>query len=63
LNAPARCRFSHLKKRCAPVRASAERDVTTGVRCAAPAICRAACSTSANVGNRTVLGGDAMLLA
>ena len=47
LKAPPRCRFSHLKKTCAPVRASMVREVTIGVRCAIPAICRAALTTSA----------------
>src|SRR5207247_10030771 len=51
LKAPARWRFSHLKKTSAPVRAFTVRDVATGVRCAALAIWRAALSTSANIGS------------
>ena len=41
-----RCMFSGLKNRVAPVLASAVREVRTGVRCAAPAMRWAACSTS-----------------
>src|SRR3989337_881417 len=36
LNAPPRCRFSHLKKTCAPTCSSNVREVTTGVRLAMP---------------------------
>src|SRR5262245_52138961 len=52
LKAPARCRFSHLKKTCAPARSSTRRDVATGVRWATPALCSAALSTSALVGSK-----------
>jgi len=51
LKAPARCRFSHLKKIVAPVRASADREVTTGVRWATPLSRAAADSMSAKVGS------------
>jgi hypothetical protein len=38
LKAPMRCRFSHLKKTCAPNSASTVREVMTGVRWAWPAM-------------------------
>jgi hypothetical protein len=50
LNAPARWKFSHLKYNCAPARSFSVREVTTGVRCATPAICRAALWISVKVG-------------
>src|SRR6266550_369996 len=44
-----RCRFSHLKKACAPVRASNCVEVATGVRWATPSSRAAAAATSAYV--------------
>ena len=41
-----RWKFSHLKNSVAPVSASAVREVSTGVRCAAGAIRAAAAATS-----------------
>src|SRR5690606_40863738 len=40
LNAPTRCRFSHLKNSVHPAKASSERDAMTGVRRAWPWIDR-----------------------
>jgi hypothetical protein len=45
-----------LKKTSAPVRELTLRELTTGVRCAAPAICAAALSMSAKVGSVTFAG-------
>src|SRR2546428_106355 len=49
LNAPARCRFSHLKKTSASATSLNDREVTTGVRCTRPAILTAACLMRSNV--------------
>src|SRR5581483_2534400 len=49
LNAPPRCRFSHLKKSSPPAFASAVREVITGVRCAMPSMRCAAASMSSKV--------------
>ena len=46
LKAPMRCRFSHLKKTCAPNASSTVREVSTGVRCAFPCRRDAAAATS-----------------
>ncbi|SST07683.1 Uncharacterised protein [Klebsiella pneumoniae] len=46
LNAPMRCRFSHLKKTSAPSSSSRVREDITGVRLACPAIRAAAAITS-----------------
>ena len=48
LKAPARWKFSHLKNSCALVRALAVREVSTGVRCAMPAMRAAAAWMSVN---------------
>ena len=42
LNAPMRCKFSHLRNMRLPHAISSSREVATGVRCAAPAIRSAA---------------------
>ena len=55
LNAPARCRFSHLKATSAPTSRSISRLVTTGVRRTCGAIRRAAASTSAKPGTSRVV--------
>ena len=64
LNAPARCRCSHLKWTAQPASASSERERSTGVTCACGAIRAAAASTSlkpgslgAKVSMRSVLRG------
>src|SRR6185312_6314874 len=49
LNAPPRCRFSHLKKSSPLAFASAVREVITGVRCAMPSMRCAAASMSSKV--------------
>jgi hypothetical protein len=46
LNAPMRCRFSHLKNSSAPSSSLAVRELTTGVRWAWPSSVRAAAATS-----------------
>src|SRR5688500_1411459 len=56
LKAPMRCRFSHLKKSCAPSSSSAVRERSTGVRWAWPSMRRAAAATSSYVGSFRVSG-------
>src|SRR5438067_10933208 len=52
LKAPARCRFSHLKKTSQPATSLNEREVITGVRWMRPAIREAACLIRSSVSIR-----------
>jgi len=54
LNAPPRCRFSHLKNTRVPARASNPAEVITGVRRASGAIRPAAARTSSGVIARSI---------
>src|SRR5687767_7524703 len=63
LKAPPRWRFSALKNSSPPTRASAVREVRTGVRWATPASRAAASRTSAKVGSCSGLGAGAARVA
>src|SRR5437762_2499563 len=59
LNAPARCRFSHLKKTSQPATSLKDREVITGVRCTRPAIRSAACLIKSSVSINAALSDGA----